>query len=190
MSLLLHQIWRNVALHPCLREWMLCSEWVPSEWESKQLIKTLQEIHTTPFYQLPYEVKSCVCKKKLIRVRRFHLNCCFWLKYEQKHFFLQWKQVLSCLIWEKIMHIFAPFTSKNSSKQIWVDFWFFFTEESAWRDNGEHPLVSKWCDAKLSKSVLMKIQTHLHLQWPESQELFSKWTFPLICCKNFQKALN
>ncbi len=125
MSLLLHQIWINVALHHCLREWMLCSEWVPSEWESKQLIKTLQVIHTTPFYQLPYEVKSCVCKKNVIRVRRFHLNCCFWLKYEQKHLFLQWKQVLSCLIWEKIMHIFAPFTSKNSSKQIWVDFWSF-----------------------------------------------------------------
>ncbi len=23
-------------------QWMLCSEWVPSEWESKQLIKTSQ----------------------------------------------------------------------------------------------------------------------------------------------------
>ncbi len=23
-------------------QWILCSEWVPSEWESKQLIKTLQ----------------------------------------------------------------------------------------------------------------------------------------------------
>ncbi len=23
-------------------QWMLCSEWVPSEWESKQLIKTAQ----------------------------------------------------------------------------------------------------------------------------------------------------
>ncbi len=24
------------------QQWMLCSEWVPSEWESKQLIKTSQ----------------------------------------------------------------------------------------------------------------------------------------------------
>ncbi len=29
-----------------------CSEWVPSEWESKQLIKTTQEIHTTLVHQL------------------------------------------------------------------------------------------------------------------------------------------
>ncbi len=34
------QIWRNVSLHAL--QWILCSEWVPSEWESKQLIKTLQ----------------------------------------------------------------------------------------------------------------------------------------------------
>ncbi len=25
-----------------LAQWILCSEWVPSEWESKQLIKTSQ----------------------------------------------------------------------------------------------------------------------------------------------------
>ncbi len=29
------QVWRNVSL---ARQWILCSEWVPSEWESKQLI--------------------------------------------------------------------------------------------------------------------------------------------------------
>ncbi len=28
------------------QQWMLCSEWVPSEWESKQLINTSQIIHT------------------------------------------------------------------------------------------------------------------------------------------------
>ncbi len=30
-----------------LNQWMLCSEWVPSEWESKQLIKTLN--HFDPY---------------------------------------------------------------------------------------------------------------------------------------------
>ncbi len=30
------------------QKWILCSEWVPSEWESKQLIKTSQVIHITP----------------------------------------------------------------------------------------------------------------------------------------------
>ncbi len=34
------QIWRNVALQSLAHQWILCSEWVPSEWESKQRIKT------------------------------------------------------------------------------------------------------------------------------------------------------
>ncbi len=34
-------IWRNVALHHLVTNWN-GSEWVPSEWESKQLIKTSQ----------------------------------------------------------------------------------------------------------------------------------------------------
>ncbi len=36
------QIWRNVALISFAHQWIPCSEWVPSEWESKQLIKTSQ----------------------------------------------------------------------------------------------------------------------------------------------------
>ncbi len=36
------QIWEIVALNQLLTKWILCSEWVPSEWESKQLIKTSQ----------------------------------------------------------------------------------------------------------------------------------------------------
>ncbi len=34
------QIWRNVG--ELAQQWILCSEWVPSEWESKQLIKISQ----------------------------------------------------------------------------------------------------------------------------------------------------
>ncbi len=30
------------------QQWLLCSEWVPSEWESKQLMKISQVIHTSP----------------------------------------------------------------------------------------------------------------------------------------------
>ncbi len=51
MSLFLHQIWRNVS-----QQWMLCSEWVPSEWESD---KNITIIHTTPVHQLmSWENKS------------------------------------------------------------------------------------------------------------------------------------
>ncbi len=43
-------------------QWMLCSEWVPSEWESKQLIKhnnNPQVILTTPVHQIR-EVKISI----------------------------------------------------------------------------------------------------------------------------------
>ncbi len=46
MSVFLHQIWRNVALHQCLSNG---SEWVPSEWESD---KNITIIHSTPVHQL------------------------------------------------------------------------------------------------------------------------------------------
>ncbi len=50
-------------------QWMLCSEWVPSEWESKQLIKTSQVIHTTPESRPSINVlwieKLHVCKKQI-----------------------------------------------------------------------------------------------------------------------------
>ncbi len=42
----LHQIWRNMSV---FQQWMLCSEWVPSEWESD---KNITIIHTTPVHQL------------------------------------------------------------------------------------------------------------------------------------------
>ncbi len=41
------QSWRNLVPH---HQWILCSEWVPSEWESKQLIKTSQYSTSNPLY--------------------------------------------------------------------------------------------------------------------------------------------
>ncbi len=34
-------------------QWILCSEWVPSEWESKQLIKTSQSSTSNPHHSSP-----------------------------------------------------------------------------------------------------------------------------------------
>ncbi len=57
--------------HQCI---IICSEWVPSEWESKQLIKhhnNIQVIHTTPVHQLTScETKSCmfVRNKSIIKM--------------------------------------------------------------------------------------------------------------------------
>ncbi len=41
------------------QQWTFCSEWVPSEWESKQLIKT----HSSPSVNGLWSKKLCVCKK-------------------------------------------------------------------------------------------------------------------------------
>ncbi len=47
-------------------QWILCSEWVPSEWETKQLIKkhhnNPQVTHKTPVHQL--KVHQAIKKKK------------------------------------------------------------------------------------------------------------------------------
>ncbi len=40
------------------QQWILCSEWVPSEFESKQLIKKSQVIHTTPVHQFMFFLTS------------------------------------------------------------------------------------------------------------------------------------
>ncbi len=45
------QIWEKFSITSLALQWMLCSEWVPSEWESKQLIKNITVIHTTPVHQ-------------------------------------------------------------------------------------------------------------------------------------------
>ncbi len=55
------------------QQWMLCSEWVPSEWESKQLIKTSQLY--TPVHQLTScEVKSCVLVETNPSLRYFNIK--------------------------------------------------------------------------------------------------------------------
>ncbi len=56
-------------------QWMLWSEWVPSEWDSKQLIKTLI-IHTTPVHQSSRacETKSCVFVRNKFIIKIFWLQ--------------------------------------------------------------------------------------------------------------------
>ncbi len=64
-----------------------CSEWVPSEGESKQLIKhhnNPQEMHTTPVHQLiSCELKSCMFVRNESITKTFLTSKrCFCLKYE------------------------------------------------------------------------------------------------------------
>ncbi len=49
------------------QQWILCSEWVPSEWESKQLIKTStsNQHHSSPSINVLWSQKLCVHKKQI-----------------------------------------------------------------------------------------------------------------------------
>ncbi len=64
-------------------QWMLCSEWVPSEWVSKQLIYHNNPHHSSPSDNI-LEVKSCVFVS-------------FWLKYIFLSKNLSW--------WNKLIHL-------------------------------------------------------------------------------------
>ncbi len=59
-------------------QWILCSEWVPSEWESKH--KNITIIHTTPVHQLT-SWENKYWNKSIIKML-FTANRCFRLKYE------------------------------------------------------------------------------------------------------------
>ncbi len=51
-------VWFFIRFGEMSQQWMLCSEWVPSEWESD---KNITIIHTTPVHQLTSgEDKNCV----------------------------------------------------------------------------------------------------------------------------------
>ncbi len=95
------QIWRNVARHHLLANG---SEWVPSEWESKQLIKThhnsSQVIHTTPVHQLmSCEAKSCVFVRNKSIIKTFLTsNCNFWPKYKSIIMIPPVKKSISCCL--------------------------------------------------------------------------------------------
>ncbi len=54
-------IWTNLekfCITSLAHQWILCSEWVPSEWESKQLIKPSQKSTTND-----YNLTSCKVKR-------------------------------------------------------------------------------------------------------------------------------
>ncbi len=67
-------------------QWILCSEWVPSEWESKQLIKTSQfsisdPHHSSPLVNIMWSKKLSVCKKQIHQDIFNLLQLLPWLKY-------------------------------------------------------------------------------------------------------------
>ncbi len=105
-------------------QWILWSEWVPSEWESKQLIKTSQVIHITPVHQLmSCEDKSCMFgKNKSIKI--FFLTK-IWVC-NPKQCFLWWKK-WSDLNQKRNLHrssiVYKPKQSKTSLNKYVAGFW-------------------------------------------------------------------
>ncbi len=51
-----------------VQQWILCSEWVPSEWESKQLRKTLQSHHSSPSVNVLWSQKLIYCNRHLKQI--------------------------------------------------------------------------------------------------------------------------
>ncbi len=97
------KIWRNLAL---ALQWIRCSEWVPSEWESKQLIKTSQKSTSNPHNFSPsihilWSEKLWVCNKSSVLTLNHH----FWPNY----------QSIITLTPVKKSILFCPHTSKSTN---------------------------------------------------------------------------
>ncbi len=90
-------------------QWILCSEWVPSEWESKQLLKTSQwstnnPHHSSPSINILWSEKLHVCKKQT-----HHYSLILLSPVKKSH-----------LVWirREICTDQALFTSQNGPKQL------------------------------------------------------------------------
>ncbi len=103
--------------HHCI----ICSEWVPSEWESKQEIKHCnypQVIHTTQVHQLMF----CELKSSMFVVHKFikyfkTSNHCFWIKYESS--------IHNIALSSEVVLFTSTKRVKNHSNQIcwWILMW-------------------------------------------------------------------
>ncbi len=123
MSLFLWTDLEKRSITSLAHQWIISSEWVPSEWGSKRLIKTSQVTHTTQDHQLmSSEVKNCVfVRKKNPWLRYYFTSIGVWLKVlSQKYVFLRWKSHLDW-IRREICTGQTPLTTKNHPKS-WLIF--------------------------------------------------------------------
>ncbi len=168
--------------HQCI----ICSEWVPSEWESKQLIKTSQS---------PTWHQFISCKGK----------SCMYVTNKSVKMLLQWKSpslavfshtnpptylfraILGCFIkyWKCLLlhlflypSVFHGFISYHDELDSCCDNDFYQLGLSFWRHpfSPEDSLQSKWCNAKCE--VLMKTR------WgcPDSICWAKFWQLKWRCC--------
>ncbi len=74
------EIWEKNSITSLAHQWILCSEWVPSEWESKQLIKTSKQPTPLQYTNILWREKLRVCMKQIYHWGMLTLNHRFWLK--------------------------------------------------------------------------------------------------------------
>ncbi len=74
------EIWEKNSITSLAHQWILCSDWVPSEWESKQLIKTSKQPTPLQYTNILWCEKLRVCMKQIYHWGMLTLNHRFWLK--------------------------------------------------------------------------------------------------------------
>ncbi len=114
---------------------ILCSEWVPSEWESKQLMKPPQVIHTAPVHQLTScESKRCVFvtsdqnpihNNASYRVWNNMRMRKYWQNFFRSYFSMSWKVekqrcLLICSSWDQFQAVVILLFNKLSSVPGWI----------------------------------------------------------------------
>ncbi len=107
-------------------QWMLCSEWVPSESESKQLIKTsyfsiCNPHHPSPSINVLWSKKLSVCKKQIHQDIFNLLQLLPWLKYYSSihNVYFSRETSESGEKYAQIKHCLRVKTVQNSSKEIY-----------------------------------------------------------------------
>ncbi len=108
-------------------QWMLCSEWVPSEWV--QTADNITIIHTSPVHQLTsWEAKSCkFARNKSIIVALFKplLPAKIWISIQK--FYLKLQVHNSTITLPPVEHYFSCFLScQNLVTYLWRAVWTFF----------------------------------------------------------------
>ncbi len=189
-------------------QWMLCSEWVPSEWESKQLIKHQQIKKSLLCIILLSPVKR---SSGLNQERNMHWSSTV---YEQKWSKKYFKQICGCilmwetaLLWIKCMEscfgqkLLLMMDLESQDVNWWTVYQLFGL--SFWRHpfTAEHPLLRQWWNDTFLKNIQMKKQTHISWMvcgWINVKKcLVFRWTITLrtvfhlpLCFSLFIKRTN
>ncbi len=171
----LHQVWINVS-----QQWMLCSEWVPSEWESD---KNITIIHSTPVHQLTSGENQPVFSTRPVRLRVCKKKSTIKTPKEERNLhksssIYKAKTVLKIYLYNQFLFWF------RQDGFFWrcgllVDYCDVFIRLSFWRHpfTAEHPLLRHWCNATFLQTIPLsqicdvlphRSSLHKHISWSKT----------------------